>query len=238
MERRGITMFRINESIWRRRKIEFWQRLWEDLEIGYLDGDLIPILILFYTDRKIHTLSSCSGRIIVADSTFPWSREETSIVYKKHSPISVDEIEDILGYSPVRRLWLNVTGPIIHVSTSDMSTAEKVLVIARNSGMKHSGILSLSENKGIVLELTTGVKLTHLLRTPGTLITDLSKLDKLIDIANQVLLEGKKILCRLYATLRKCMPFIPDDEIIGDLKDRGLSLEKLSPPNYCRELLL
>ena len=227
----------INKSVWRRRKLEFWDRLWEDLEIGYLDEDLLPVLIYFYTDKEIHTLSSCSGRIILADSTFPWSREESSVVYKKHSPIDVSEILGIIKKPPVRRLWLNVTGPIIHVSTTSIDTADKILAIARNAGMKHSGILSLSENKGVILELTTGVKLTHLLRSRDELITDIVKLDKLVEIANQVLYEGKRILCRLFVELRENMPFTPDETIIDDLRRRGLTPENLSPPSYCRELL-
>ncbi|NPA98230.1 MAG: hypothetical protein GXO43_02520 [Crenarchaeota archaeon] len=230
-------MLRINESVWRRRKLEFWDRLWEDLEIGYLDEDLLPVLIYFYIDRGTHTLSSCSGRIILADSTFPWSREETSVVYKKHSPVDTSEIAGIIDKTPVRRLWLNVTGPIIHVSTTSMDIADKILAIARNAGMKHSGILSISENKGIILELTTGVKLTHLLRCKDELITDISKLDKLVEVANQVLYEGKRILCRLFVELRENMPFTPDETIIKDLRRRGLTLEKLFPPSYCRELL-
>ena len=227
--RKGLA-FQIDCGYWRKRKIEFWERMWEDLEIGYLDEDLLPVLIVFNLDKNVHTLSSCSGRIIISDSTYPWSREEGSIVFKKHYPIRVDEIIDLYDKRVVRRLWINVTGPIIHLSTTSIEMAEKILQLAREAGLKHSGVLSFSSDKGIILELTSGVKMSHILRTPTCDVTPRELLPSLVEVANTVLIQGKRVLARLFNVLHESFPFNIDEYIEEDLKSRGIKVAELSFP--------
>ncbi len=214
----------INETIWRRRKWEFWNRLWEDLEIGYLDEDLLPILILFNLDKNIYTMSSCSGRITISDSTYPWSREETSVVFKKHEPVNVEEIIPIYDKPVVRRLWFNVTGPIIHLSVNSLEYALEILRIARNAGYKHSGILSINPSKGVLLELTTGIWMSQLIKTREKIIIGKDKLGELVDIGNEVLRKGKETLNRLYMVLRGRKRYEIDEEIRMDLEKREITI--------------
>ncbi len=209
-------MVLIDKKNWRMFKKRFWNRLWEDLEIGYLDEDLLPILIRFNMDKYIYTMSSCSGRIVLSDSTYPWSREETSIVFKKHYPVSVDEIREIFIKPVARRLWINVSGPIIHLSTMKTKYIPLILGIARKAGLKHSGVLSFNKSKGIILELMSGVKMTHLLKTSDRIFIDEEELSDLIQIVNEILLYGKKILNKLYSVLREELPIEGDKEIKSD----------------------
>ncbi|ADI31491.1 tRNA(Phe) 7-((3-amino-3-carboxypropyl)-4-demethylwyosine(37)-N(4))-methyltransferase [Staphylothermus hellenicus] len=221
--------FKINLSAWQRRKTEFWNRLWEDLEIGYLDEDLIGILLILNSDKNIYTLSSCSGRITISDSTYPWSREESSVVFKKHIPITINEILDILKKPVVRRLWLNSTGPILHLSTNSLEYADKILSLARKAGLKHSGIISMNPDKGYIIELTSGVKVSHLLRSRGILLAEEDSLREIVDVANEVLLEGKKVLIRMFKVFRSELPWNPDNNIVSDLKNRGINIDKYDP---------
>ncbi len=211
----------IDADSWRVRKREFWRRLWEDLEIGYLDEDLLPILLVLNLDRNIYTMSSCSGRITVSDSTYPWSREETSIVFKKHEPISLRDIINLYDKPVVRRLWLNVTGPIIHISVNSLEYALKILGLARDAGYKHSGILSINPSKGVILELTTGIWMSQLLRSHDMDVVDRDRLRVVVDTANEILLKGKELLNRLYMKLRE-RRFEVDEEIRRDIVGRGL----------------
>ncbi len=192
----------VNEKIWRRRKEEFLKRLQEDEEIGYLDADVKDILLMFFKREKSFTISSCSGRIVLVDSPMPWMRDPSSVVFKKHSPISVEEVRPIIDGPVVWRLWLVVTGPIIHVSTLDLDEAVEVLEIAREAGLKHSGILSLS-SKGIIVELMSGVRLTILLRDRDVRVVGNDKLGEVVSVANEALLEGKKRLDALRDALRR-----------------------------------
>jgi len=212
----------IDQRKWVERKQRFWKRLWEDLEIGYLDEDLLPLLVEFNLRPDTYTLSSCSGRIVVVDSYKPWAREETNVVFKKHQPISIVELRDILGKPVVRRLWLIVSGPIIHVSTNSLGSAAEILRISREAGFKHSGILSINRFKGVVLELLTGVKMIHLLVEPGKYSIYEKDLGVLVDIANEILLDGKKMLHKLYTILHENRPDKLDDYIVNDLVQRGL----------------
>ncbi|WP_440059169.1 tRNA(Phe) 7-((3-amino-3-carboxypropyl)-4-demethylwyosine(37)-N(4))-methyltransferase [Thermogladius sp. 4427co] len=209
----------VDEKSWLRFKNMLWQRLWEDLEIGYLDKDLLPVLVLLNEDKNVYTLSSCSGRIVVSDSKYPWSREESNIVLKSHIPVEPGVIEKIVGKPIVRRLWLNSTGPIFHLSVKSLKTAKQVLKIARLAGYKHSGILSINRYKGVIIELTTGVRFSTFL---GDGSRRLSKEDIAILVAkaNEILLYGKLMLNRLYVELSKHMPIEPDETVLRELGNK------------------
>lgn len=229
--------FKINMTAWRKRKYEFWNRLWEDLEIGYLDEDLIGVLLILNTDSNIYTLSSCSGRITLSDSTYPWSREESSVIFKKHSPITLDELTDILEKPVVRRLWINSTGPIIHLSTNSLEYADKILALARKAGLKHSGIISINPDKGYVLELTSGVRMSHLVKLKDKLVVDESSLKDLVDTANEVLMEGKKVLMRMFKAFRSELPWLPDDVVLSTLKNRDIDIDNYDPYLFYKEYI-
>ncbi len=214
----------IDRGEWLTRKRKFWERLWEDLEIGYLDEDLLPILIEFNLRPHVYSLSSCSGRVVLSDSLKPWSREETNIVFKKHEPVSINEIAFVLKKPVTKRLWLIVSGPIIHVSTDSLSEAYRVLRIAREAGFKHSGVLSINKRKGVIVELQTGVRFSHLLATAREPITPLDKLGRVVEIANEILLDGKEVLKRLYSVLRSNRPGELDEYIVSSLKERNIIL--------------
>lgn len=214
----------VEEKYWRFFKKRFWKRLLEDLEIGYLDNDLLPLLLRVNSDKNIYTMSSCSGRIVLSDSTYPWSREETSVVFKKHDIVSVEEIENILSKPVVRRLWINVSGPIIHLSVLKPSYVILLLKLARKAGLKHSGVLSINKYKGYILELMSGIKMTQLLKTPNKILVKPEDLEELIDIVNKVYFEGKKILARLTNVIYEKLPIEKDYEILEDMEKHGLKI--------------
>jgi tRNA wybutosine-synthesizing protein 3 len=78
----------------------------------------------------------------------------------------------------------------------------EVLEIAREAGLKHSGILSLS-SKGIIVELMSGVRLTILLRDGDVRVVEDDRLGEVVSVANEALLEGKKRLDALRNALRR-----------------------------------
>jgi len=192
----------VNEKLWRKRREEAYKRLWEDLEIGYLDEDLLDILLEFFKRPESYTTSSCSGRIVVVDSRMPWERRDATIIFKKHAPISLDEIKDLLKQPVLYRLWLVASGPIIHVVTLTAKEALKVLRIAREAGFKHSGVMSASR-KGYLVELRTGIRLAVLLKTPNGLVVNEQGLNEVVKAVNEALIEGKKRLNRLLEALRR-----------------------------------
>ncbi|WP_448577961.1 tRNA(Phe) 7-((3-amino-3-carboxypropyl)-4-demethylwyosine(37)-N(4))-methyltransferase [Thermosphaera sp.] len=221
---------------WRKRKKSFWERILEDLEIGYLDKDLLPLLILLNLDARIYTMSSCSGRITLVDGDNPWSRDDTSVVFKKHIPIALDELLSIYQAKIDKKLWIIVTGPIIHLSSSQISLALRILDKARREGYKHSGIMHLSRSKGVLLELSTGIWVSQLLRTAEKTLVAEEDLNLIVDEYNRMLLEGKKRLDRLYNSLKQIIPGEVDYEV-GERVSKELTyLENKTPLQVFYEL--
>lgn len=193
----------VDEVKWRARKREMLKRLREDLEIGYLDKDIVDVLLKLFGFDGLYTISSCSGRITLIDGDLPWRRKGSTIVFKKHQPVASEELLKYLEGPTSRRLWLVVTGPIIHASAISMKWANTLLRIARESGMKHSGILSINREKGIIVELRTGVRLASLLKTGGRPVVESAGIEDVVRAANEALLDGKDRLERLRKALER-----------------------------------
>ena len=190
----------VDRDYWRKWKDEMLSRLYRDVDVGYLDEDIKDILLKFFENEHTFTISSCSGRITLIDGPQAWDRKNSTIIFKKHEPLTVDELKEMLKQDVLHRLWLVVTGPIIHVCTDSLKEAVKILRLAREAGMKHSGILSLSR-RGIIVELRTGIRLTILLKVGNRVIVSENELTNIVKAVNEALLEGKKRLNRLRESL-------------------------------------
>lgn len=217
---------KIDMNAWRMRKQRLWKRIWEDLEIGYIDRDLLPLIVLMNRDAEIYTTSSCSGRFVIMDAEFPWDREETSIVFKSHIPVEIDDLSFAFKYTPYKRTWIVVSGPIIHFYSSSTRKVARILSTARRIGFKHSGIINASRNRGFFVELVTGVYLTQLIRSKDHIVFPMDNVRSLLETFNMALIEGKNRLQRLFLELVKILPENIDDEIEDDLMMRKDLLEK------------
>lgn len=208
----------VDRVTWRFRKELMWKRIWEDLEIGYLDRDLLPLLVLVNMDSELYTTSSCSGRITAMDSDYPWIRDETGIVFKSHVPITPRDLNFTYELKPHKKIWVIVTGPIIHIYCLTAKKAVQVIEVARRTGFKHSGIMHIGKTRGIFLELVTGIYISQLIRTADSILVEPIKLEALVELLNSALLEGKKRLQKLYVELSKLLPEKADSTIEGDLR--------------------
>jgi tRNA wybutosine-synthesizing protein 3 len=176
---------------WLKKKELAWKRILADKEIGYLDPDIFDVLEIIFKRPKSYTKSSCSGRITIIDAEYPWKRKNSSIAYKNHFGITLEDLKNIVDKPTVWRLWILVQSPILHIYTYDLNEALDLLKIARNAGFKHSGILTMNED-GILIEITSGVRLTQLIKDEnGNIISDLEKIAK---ISNEILHKGKEKL--------------------------------------------
>ncbi|MEM0016201.1 MAG: hypothetical protein QXE59_04090 [Saccharolobus sp.] len=178
--------------MWEELRNRMLNRIFHDKEIGYLDPDILDFLLAFYKYRDdVYTQSSCSGRITIVDAEMAWDRKNSTIVFKNHLGITLQDMLDTLSKRQVHRLWLIVQGPILHLYAKDMNAAWDILKIAREAGFKHSGILA-NNNKGILVELRTGIRMVHLLRDSSNENVKEEELDSLVKIANEVLKRGKQ----------------------------------------------
>jgi tRNA wybutosine-synthesizing protein 3 len=211
-----------NREAWNERKRRAWLKIFEDLEIGYLDVELLPLLVLLNRDANLFTTSSCSGRITVMDANYPWERDETAIVFKTHGPTTPSELEFMYKVPPHRRYWLIVSGPIIHIYSRSVKLALKILQLARRVGFKHSGVMNYSSERGAFIELVTGVYATQLIRAREIVLVDQRDLEHLVQTFNQALIEGKRRLNSLYQELSRYLPTVADKYIEEDARSKGL----------------
>ncbi len=190
----------VNFTEWSRRREEAYRRFVEDIEIGYTDRDIVDFIRLVFSKRRVFTTSSCSGRITIVDTLYPWLRDEAYILFKKHSSIELSEIESIIIYRPIYRYWLIVNGPIIHFNLASLEDVQKLLTLLREAGFKHSGIISIGSS-GIVVEAVSGVWTSFLIRDGDHIVV--TNLQHIVDIANSILAEGKNRLERLFKAFKE-----------------------------------
>lgn len=201
---------------WKEYKEEAWRRILRDKDIGYLDPDIFDVLEVFFKREKSFTQSSCSGRIVIVDAPTPWDRKNSSIVFKNHLGISAEDIKKALEMPVVWNLWLVVQGPIFHVYAKDEEEAWELIRIARQVGFKHSGILSKNE-KGILVELKTGVRLSHLLKAYN--YNPQQDPEKLAEVANKILGVGKVKLMKLKEAIEKSTSITPTLSNVKELEN-------------------
>ena len=185
---------------WYAYKQKAWERILRDKEIGYLDPDIFDVLETFFKRKDTYTQSSCSGRITIVDAELPWERKNSSVIYKNHLGITVEDLITTISKGKVWNLWLIVQGPIFHAYTRTQEEAWEILKIARSVGFKHSGILTVNE-KGILVELRTGVKMVHLLKQNYTE----EEIVDLVNVANKVLRKGKEKMQKLKIALENSL---------------------------------
>ncbi|MCS7108003.1 MAG: hypothetical protein RMH77_03820 [Sulfolobales archaeon] len=193
---------RVDKDLWTKKKDAMRKRLLEDLHIGYLDEDISDILLKIFEREDAFSISSCSGRIIFVDAQLPWIRKSSTVIFKKHKPITVEEYIESLNKPLLNALWIIVTGPIIHISTATLKEAFKLISAGRAAGFKHSGIISFRRD-GIVLELKSGIGLTYMAKKDNNVLIDLNNIGEVVNACNDVLLKGKERLNRLKEVLSK-----------------------------------
>ncbi len=190
----------VDENEWFRWREEAFNRFIRDIEIGYADQDIVPLIKIVFEKKNIFTTSSCSGRVLVIDADYPWIRENVYIVFKKHEPITVKELEDLLQLQPLKRFWLIVSGPIIHFVSKTLEAASKLISTVRTCGFKHSGIISMSR-RGIVVEVISGTWTSFLLKDHGINVINPEYLKDMVELINDILLQGKMRLKKLQEAL-------------------------------------
>ncbi len=192
----------VDRDLWFRERDRFYSRMIEDLYIGYLDHGILDLLKMIFRLEGVFPKSSCTGRITIVDSQYPWRRRGSSIVYKSHYGLSGSDLLYIIGKKPLYRYWITVSGPIMHLSCVNLKTAHKMLRLARDAGFKHSGIFSLGR-KGITVELISGVSMISILRDGEEIYIDLDRIDEYVSRVNDVLRQGRSKLYELKNAILK-----------------------------------
>lgn len=150
---------------------------------GFIDPDIKQLLDLINSNPNYETTSSCSGRITLMNRQ---DKKESEWLFKSHSAVKADELWEALQKTS-GRVWFMQEPVIIHVKCFSLEAAEKLLNIAREIGMKHSGIVSLKGD--IVLEIRGSERVEAILDKE---LVSKEYVEALVEEANKKLFKAKE----------------------------------------------
>ncbi len=166
-------------------------------ERGEVDDDIIPLLDLINSFECFVTLSSCSGRIAVMDMPEFGNKVESRFLGKWHRCVGFGEVLEAVK-SGRKTTWLIMFPPIIHVACRDLSSAEKLMKIANDSGLRRCGLISLKHN---VVEINTLERLEAPVALNGKIVVGEDGLKIIVEFANRKLERSKEKLRKFYSSL-------------------------------------
>ena len=152
-----------------------------------IDREIMPLINLINSKEDYFTTSSCSGRIILMPET--GKKRENVFLFISHKAVSVKEIRDHLNTgqkhltSPV---YIKHEPCILHVACKNLDSAIKLVNLARQSGWKKSGIISIKPDK-VMCELVSTEILAAPIAHNGKMIVNDSYLKLLVKEANKKL---------------------------------------------------
>jgi|TARA_B100002003_G_C14128653_1_gene542869 tRNA wybutosine-synthesizing protein 3 len=146
-----------------------------DIEIRYL-VDKLNEYPFFYTT------SSCAGRTLLLSKK---SDKKFNIqwIYKDHKEANLKKIQETLKELPDNPVWIKQESAILHICCKDMETAERLLVICKNTGFKFSGILSTK--KRIIVQVMSSENLETIVADKKQLLISEEYLIRLVDECNK-----------------------------------------------------
>jgi tRNA wybutosine-synthesizing protein 3 len=171
---------------------------------GNVDKPIIPLINHINSLKDYYTTSSCSGRIYLLTESD--RKPDVKWLYVSHEKVPAKMILDILsGKSlkqyPKDRIWLRQENLILHVACRTIDDANNILKIARDIGLRRSGIIANSNI--IIVEICSTEKMDVPVAEKGKLLVTEEYIKLITDIANQKLLKGREKLEKLEKEIRE-----------------------------------
>lgn len=164
--------------------------------IGGIDKDIRKLVDIINTDPHYYTTSSCAGRIILIKET--GEKQENAFIFVTHKKTDAQKIMNAMHMDPRTKkdlVYFKEEPCILHVACIDPLSAQALVSLARNSGWKKSGIISIKRDK-IMIECVS----TEVLATP---ISDKGKLLISEDYLKLLVKECNNKLSRTRAKIKK-----------------------------------
>jgi len=110
---------------------------------GFVDEDIQDLINLINSLKGYKTTSSCSGRIVLLKVKEIGDKKcKSSWLFKSHEKAGFKDVFNALPKN--EKIWFLQEPFILHVKCKDLEKANNLLKIAREVGLKHSGINSLN----------------------------------------------------------------------------------------------
>lgn len=118
---------------------------------GCIDEEIKGLVDAINALPNYYTTSSCAGRILLYTASETRKKNETRWLFVSHKEVKINDIKKALQNSPKDVVFFRFEPLILHVACEDMGAAEKFLKVCHESGLKHSGIMSM--NPRIIVEV-------------------------------------------------------------------------------------
>ncbi len=144
----------MNDNKFNAQKHRAMQKFEFALSKDEVDKDIIGFLKKFNEKKFYYTSSSCAGRIILLHDL--GGKKYSYFADRWHRKVTVEEvIESIEKFCNGEEsckgiLWFKQEPIIMHIVAYSLEHAKNILEIAIKHGLKHSGIMALSDQRYIV----------------------------------------------------------------------------------------
>lgn len=152
---------------------------------GGVDEAVWPVLHAINDCEDFYTTSSCAGRINLFKEPEDSRKDQAEWLFVSHDPITFSDLRPTLNDLPQGTVWFKYEAAILHVVARNENAANKFLQSARESGFKHSGLLSTT--KRYVMEVLDSERFEVPVAVDGKLIVDEAFVEFLVKKANNKL---------------------------------------------------
>ncbi len=165
--------------------------------IGKWDSKIKGLCDKLNKKKNYYTTSSCAGRVVLIKGGI--DKIENAFLFRTHEKISFKELKKILkrleGGDYKELVEFQQTPCILHVACMDLDSAQTLVDNAKESGWKHSGIMS--SKKRIMIELYSTEKLDFPIMLDGKVLVDDDFLKIVVEESNKRLERVWKKIKRL-----------------------------------------
>lgn len=152
---------------------------------GDVDEAIWPLLNTINANDDYYTTSSCAGRISLIIEPESGKKYDTNWHYITHDSAIWKDVQKKLEDLPKETVWFKLEAAILHVVARDEESANKLLIMSRGCGFKHSGLLGT--NKRYIVELFDDTRIDVPVAVGGRLIVEEKFIRFLIEKANKKL---------------------------------------------------
>ncbi len=162
---------------------------------GGVDEAIWPVLNAINDCENFYTTSSCAGRINLFKEPEDGRKDKAEWLFVSHDSVDFSELRLHLDDLPQGTVWFKYEAAILHVVARDEKNANIFLQLARESGFKHSGLLSTT--KRYVMEVLDSERFDVPVAVDGKLIVDGAFIEFLVKKANKKLLVTRERIEKL-----------------------------------------
>lgn len=161
--------------------------------IGGIDKAIKNLVKSINDSQNFYTTSSCAGRIILMKET--GKKQESVFLFVSHG--IVDENDVLKALSDADGIIYFKHEPcILHVACRNLESAQRLVTLARQSGWKKSGIISIKRDK-IMAELVSTEILAAPISKGRKLAVSMDYLRILAEEANKKLKQTREKIRKL-----------------------------------------